>query len=234
MHAGVVKAGFAAWLLLPAALAPGIAERLDAAPVFVAATAARYAHFGATAPSADARHLADWIADSGDNAGADFIIVDKKFARLYVFDGAARLRAASAILLGAAVGDDSVPDIGQRPVSQVQVQERTTPAGRFMAERGHNALGHDVVWLDYDAAVSIHRVVTQQPAEQRLQRLASPSLDDKRISYGCINVPAAFYESQVRPLFARRRAPVYVLPELKSVQQVFGSYDVATAHRRHS
>ena len=108
--------------------------------------------------------------------------------------------------------------------------ERTTPAGRFVSERGHNALSEDVISVDYDAAVSMHRVRTTNPAERRLERLATSTIDDKRISYGCINVPVAFYEGYIRPLFAVRAAVVYVLPEVKSVQYVFGSYDVAAAH----
>ena len=39
-------------------------------------------------------------------------------------------------------------------------EERTTPAGRFVAERGQNLRGEDVVWIDYDAAVLMHRVIT--------------------------------------------------------------------------
>lgn len=170
------------------------------------------------------------MADTGDNAGSAFVVVDKKFATLYLFDADARVRGATPVLLGAAVGDDSVRGIGTRPIAEVRPHERTTPAGRFMGERGHNTLGHDIVWVDYDAAVSIHRVRTTHASERRLQRLASPTVDDKRISYGCINVPAAFYDTFIRPTFATRRAPVYVLPEVKPVQQVFGSHDVAAAH----
>ena len=99
-----------------------------------------------------------------------------------------------------------------------------------MAERGSNASGEDVVWVDYDAAVSMHRVRSTVEAERRLQRLATPTIADNRISYGCINVPVAFYEATVRPIFQTQRAIVYVLPETKPVQQVFGSYDVAAAH----
>lgn len=43
-------------------------------------------------------------------------------------------------------------------------------------------------------------------------------------------MPVAFYEAFIRPTFAARRAMVYVLPEVKPAQQVFGSYDVAAAH----
>jgi hypothetical protein len=193
-----------------------------------------FADFRTQTASGDARYLADWIADSHDNAGYDFVIVDKKSARLYVFDDAARLRGSSTILLGAARGDDTVPGIGSRPIADVRPEERTTPAGRFVAERGRDARGDDVVWLDYDAGVAMHRVLTTNIEEHRLERLASPALEDKRISYGCINVPAAFYEAFVRPTFATRRALVYVLPESKPVSQVFDSYDVRPTRRSSS
>ena len=194
----------------------------------------RYADFGQESPSPEARHLADWIADSRDTAHADFIIVDKRHARAYVFGADARLRGASPVLVGSALGDDSVPGIGMRPVEQVRPEERTTPAGRFVAERGRNAKGEDVVWVDYEAAVSLHRVRTHDPRERRLERLATPTIDDNRISYGCINVPVEFYETHVRPTFAEQRAIVYVLPDVKSVQQVFGSYHVAAMRRQAS
>jgi hypothetical protein len=196
--------------------------------------AVRHADFGHESPSPDARHLADWIANSRDNAHADFIIVDKPHARAYVFGADARMRGASPVLLGSAQGDDSVPGIGLRPVEEVHPAERTTPAGRFVAELGRNSKGEDVVWVDYDAAVSMHRVRVTDPGERRLERLATPTIDDNRISYGCINVPVEFYETHIRPTFAEQRAIVYVLPDVKSVQQVFGSYDVAATRRQAS
>ena len=188
--------------------------------------------YGAAALSEDARHLLDWIVHSNDHAGSAFVIVDKKRAAVLVFDDQARLRGHSPVLLGSAVGDDSVQGIGLRPISQVLPEERTTPAGRFAAEPGRNAAGEDVVWVDYDAAVSMHRVRTGNAAEQRAQRLATASIDDNRISYGCINVPVPFYESFIRPMFVNQRAVVYVLPDLKPVQQVFGSYPVSVVPHR--
>lgn len=185
----------------------------------------RQAYFGTERPSRDARRVADWVAQSHDNKGSPFVIIDKRTARLYVFDKAARLRGSTTVLLGAARGDDTIAGIGKRPIADVKPQERTTPAGRFLAERGHNGRGEDVVWIDYDAGVSMHRVLTTHPAEHRLARLASPAIADKRISYGCVNVPVAFFEAQLRPLFAAHPAMVYVLPEVKPVQQVFTMLD---------
>ncbi|MCY7388316.1 MAG: hypothetical protein LH481_09675 [Burkholderiales bacterium] len=161
------------------------------------APVARVADFGAEKPSPDARHVADWIAASAYNGGMEFFTIDKKSARLYAFDADARLRDTSAVLLGLAVGDDSVPGIGTRPIAKVKPYERTTPAGRFVAQRGHNTQKEDVVWVDYDAAVSMHRVRTTNPRDKRLERLATATVADNRISYGCINVPAEFYNTYV-------------------------------------
>jgi hypothetical protein len=207
--------------ILPLALAAPVAASWNARTL-----APRLAEFGTHKPSPPAREIADWIADSRDNAGMAFVVIDKQAARLYVFDALARLRGSSPVLLGAARGDDSVADIGTRPLAEVLAHERTTPAGRFVAERGHNASGEDVIWVDYDAAVSMHRVRATNPKERRLQRLASATVADNRISYGCINVPVAFYESSLRPLFAQHDAIVYVLPETRPAQQVFKAYKV--------
>lgn len=185
------------------------------------------ANFGNHTPSASARQLADWVAASRDNAGAGFIVVDKIAATVYVFDSTARLNASTPVLLGSARGDDSAPGIGDRPLSEVGPEQRTTPAGRFVAERGRNAQGEDVVWVDYDAAVSMHRVRANNPKERRLERLATPGAQDNRISYGCINVPLAFYEARIRPMFAANVAVVYVLPETKPWQQVFRAEEIA-------
>ena len=87
------------------------------------------------------------------------------------------------------------------------------------------------MWVDYDAAVSMHRVLTTNPVERRLERLATPSTDDNRVSYGCVNVPVSFYEQFIRPTFAQERAIIYVLPDVKPLIQVFNdAYDVASAH----
>ena len=180
------------------------------------------ANFGAATPSADVRRLADWVALNDDSKSATFVVIDKRSALLYLFNGHTQLLATSPVLLGSALGDDTVPGIGDRPIALVRPEERTTPAGRFVAERGRNARGEDVVWVDYDAAVSMHRVVTANATERRLERLASPTASDNRISYGCINLPVAFYESHVRPAFASQSGIVYILPEKATIEQIFG------------
>jgi hypothetical protein len=153
------------------------------------------------------------VLSAGDNAGAGFLVIDKRDAELYVFAADGTERARTPVLLGSARGDHTVPGIGDRPIAQVLPHERTTPAGRFLGEIGRNARGEDVVWVDYDAAVSIHRVLTTNRGERRMARLLSPTPDDNRISYGCINVLPDFYEQHIRPQFIGRRLPIYILPE---------------------
>lgn len=225
LRRGLLAGVAIAALMLPPAAQPGRPAHAAASGAPTSKVGWRLAAFGNESPGPDARRLADWIAGSADNAGADFVIVDKRHATLYVFDAQARLRASSPVLLGAARGDDSVAGIGARPIDLVRLHERTTPAGRFVAERGRNALGEDVIWVDYHAAVSMHRVRTTRAEERRTERLTTPSVDDNRISYGCINVPASFYDTYIVPALSTRGGLVYVLPEVRSLKQVFTSYE---------
>ena len=189
-------------------------------------TPPRLADFGGIVPTPDVRLVANWAVYTRDYKNRNFIIVDKKDARIYVFDRAGRLQSVAPVLLGIAIGDDTVPGIGDKPLSRIPAEERTTPAGRFVAEIGMDLRHEDVVWVDYDAAVSMHRVLTTNPAEHRLERLATPTNEDNRISYGCINLPRAFYEDVVAPTVRTGGAIIYVLPETRSPQQQFGAYDV--------
>ncbi len=179
--------------------------------------------FARVRASRDVRELADWVVDSGDSAGLPFVIVDKSNAYVFVFDAAGRILGAAPALLGVARGDDTVPGIGDREYSDMPPETRTTPAGRFVATRGMSTRGEDVVWVDYEAGVSLHRVITTRPQERRLERLATPTPRDNRISYGCINVPARFYETVVSPTFADTDGIVYVLPETRPARELFGA-----------
>jgi hypothetical protein len=187
----------------------------------------RSAEFGATEPGADARGIADWVATSRDNRQLAFAILDKRAAQLYVFDADARLVGASRVLLGAAPGDDTVAGIGQRPMDQVRAEEKTTPAGRFISHPGRNASGEEVIWVDYGAAVSMHRVRIVDPKERRLERLATGAAEDRRISYGCINIPVEFFDAVMKPMLGASPAVVYVLPERKALAEVFPAFALA-------
>ena len=176
--------------------------------------------------SAEARYVADWVVDSADNAGMPFVIVDKVSARVFVFEAAGLLRGASSVLVGMTRGDAAVPGIGSRKLSTIRPEERTTPAGRFVAALDRSLAGEEILWVDYDSGVALHRVIVTHAKERRLQRLESAKATEHRITYGCINVPVKFYETVVSPAFTGTSGIVYVLPDTRPVREVFGSYDV--------
>ncbi|MDZ7851445.1 MAG: hypothetical protein U5L98_02035 [Halomonas sp.] len=174
--------------------------------------------------SQEVRTIVDWVVDSKDNLGMPFMVIDKREARVFMFDARGQLSGEASALLGLAVGDDSVPGIGERTLASIRPHERTTPAGRFVASLGHNLKGEQILWVDYENAISLHTVITGNPIERRAERLASPHREDKRISYGCINVSEHFFNTIVNTEFKRSNGIVYVLPETRSVHSVFASY----------
>ena len=171
--------------------------------------------------SSDARQIADWVIRAGDNRGMPFVIVDKKGAKVFVFNGGGQLIGATSALLGLARGDDSAPGVGDRELSQIRPDERTTPAGRFVASLGYGLGSQDILWVDYASALALHRVLPANTREHRLERLAAASPLDRRITFGCINVPAGFYDRVVQPAFTGTSGVVYILPEIKSLSEVF-------------
>lgn len=164
--------------------------------------------------SVDVRAMATKAFEQGDARGKPVAIVDKKNARIFVFGADGVLRGTTPVLLGLAKGNESAPDIGKKAGGYIVPNERTTPAGRFDSEPGHNNKGEAIVWVDYDAAFAIHRLRPAPAAERRPARLASPSPDDNRISQGCVIVSGAFFDQVVSTTLGRQRGVVYVLPDL--------------------
>jgi hypothetical protein len=177
-------------------------------------------HAAEQGASPDVQRLKAWVLQSGDNQGAPFVLIDKVSAQAFVFDRDGMLLGATPVLLGLARGDVAPPDIGDRPLSAIAPEERITPSGRYVAATGPNLTGGSVLWIDYDGALSLHPV-RGRPADRRLQRLASPTPEDNRISYGCVNVPVAFYDQVIAPTFRGTTGIVYILPEDTPLDAVF-------------
>lgn len=204
---------------------PGNALRLESVQAMTPSKPAfqikSRADFAQQSASAHAQHVAHGVMASGDHQGLPFVVVDKIHARVFVFNRSGQLLGSAPALVGLARGDEAVPGIGERPLSQIQPHERITPAGRFVAELDRNAAGQTILWVDYEQAISLHPVRSLNPQERRLERLASASFQDKRISYGCINVPTQFWHAVVLPVFRNTRGVVYVLPDSRPLNSVF-------------
>ncbi|XHS01121.1 hypothetical protein ACFB49_27230 [Sphingomonas sp. DBB INV C78] len=126
------------------------------------------------------------------------------------------------MLIGIAVGDAATPGVGSKDLSEIGPAERTTPAGRFLAKYGMAAGGQKVLWVDYATSVALHPIPTgASKKERRRERMLSPTADDNRITFGCINVPRTFYNTSIRPLFREKGGYVYILPDTMPPEVVF-------------
>ncbi len=171
--------------------------------------------------SAEAMRVADWISASKDNSSLPYIIVDKTNASLFLFDAKGKSLGKVPVLIGVAVGDDASPGIGSKNLAEIGPAEKTTPAGRFLAKFGL-AGREKILWVDYATSVALHPIPKGvSKKERRRERMLSPTSDDNRITFGCINVPMAFYSKTVRPLFQKKGGYVYVLPDTKALEVVF-------------
>ena len=133
---------------------------------------------------------------------------------LFVYRADGTLAGASPALLGRTRGDHSVAGVGERTQSgRLRPGDDTTPAGRFETEPGRNNAGESIVWIDYAAALAIHRLRPGPGMSDRAHRLATPGPHDNRASAGCVVVPAEFYATVVQPLLGQSRGVVYVMPE---------------------
>ncbi len=176
--------------------------------------------------SVEALQLASWVTASQDNDGRPFIVIDKVTAEVLIFDSTGVLQGRTPALLGISKGDDATPGIGDKELSEIGPAEKTTPAGRFFAKLGPAKGDQTVLWVDFNTSVALHAVVTKNPREHRLERLDSPTPSDNRITFGCINVPVAFFENVVRPIFEGSGGMVYILPESKFLIEVFPAFDM--------
>lgn len=151
-------------------------------------------------------------ADAQD--GRPFAIVDKRAALLSVYAADGRLLGRTSALLGLTPGDAETPGSRGKAPSALTREERTTPAGRFVAEPGRNLHGERIVWIDYDASLAIHRLRPAPARERRPERLASADPRDKRITLGCVVVDPDFFDRVVLPsLGSGAGGLVYILPE---------------------
>jgi hypothetical protein len=214
-------------IALAAALAAAVLGGTATAQTATApASASTRADFRDRAVSPQVRHIADWAVHSGDHKRLPFIVVDKVNASAAAFDASGRLIRTTPVLLGIGLGDTFPPGVAQLDMHETQPWQRITPAGRYFADEGRNLENERVLWVDYDAGIAIHKIPTKRTSQRRHERIVSPDPAQHRITYGCINVPASFYDGVVRAHFKARGGIVYVLPDTMPLKSVFNSYDV--------
>jgi hypothetical protein len=148
-----------------------------------------------------------WAIEAQDHAGLPFVVIDKARAMLFAFDPSGRLIGGAPVLLGASRTDGPAA-------------EGATPAGRFVAATWLSMKGDRLVWINADAAVTLHGVPSNASPGRAARRLASAEVEDKRISDGSLHVSGEFYREHLLALKGQVSI-AYVLPEVVPVRDVF-------------
>lgn len=205
-----------------AAPQPGVSSPLVAG---ASGAEAKRADFRSEKAAPGVQEIADWAVRSRDHRGLPFIVVDKLNAKAYAFDRAGVLLKSTPVLLGMGVGDKLPPGVAEMDMYKTQPWQRVTPAGRFFAEEDKNLAGETVLWVDYDSGIALHRMPARKTKQRRHERMVSADPVEHRITYGCINVPAAYYDRIVHPQFRTQGGMVYVLPDSTPLKAVFKALD---------
>ena len=156
-----------------------------------------------------AKATLDHINETSDNGGRPFIIADKKAGKLYLMNAEGKVV-------------DTTPALFGRDTSDAARTDRATGAGKYDLTYSRDQRlpsGYEGSVQSFDTGrngetFAIHRVIDVK-GENRSGRLASATAHDNRITHGCINVPAEFYNQH---LDGELGAVLYVLPETANWQ----------------
>lgn len=156
-----------------------------------------------------AKATLDHINETSDNGGRPFIIADKKAGKLYLMNADGKVV-------------DTAPALFGRDTSDAARTDRATGAGKYDLTYNRDQRlpsGYEGSVQSFDTGTNgetfaIHRVIDVK-GENRSGRLASATARDNRITHGCINVPAEFYNKH---LDGELGAVLYVLPETANWQ----------------
>lgn len=159
---------------------------------------------------------------NGEYHGKPFVVVDKKQAKLFVFDSGGRILADTSVLCGLAVGDLTTPGVGDLELSRIPPKDRTTAAGKFLLRSGMDMHGGKVLWIDFDSGFAIHTVPEGKANELRLRKLQSIHPKERRVTLGCINVTKEFYQTILSPLFDKASGYIFIIPETMPADSFFG------------
>jgi hypothetical protein len=164
---------------------------------------------GEVVMSSAAKATLDHVNETSDNGGRPFIIADKKAGKLYLMNAEGKVV-------------DTAPALFGKDSSDAARTDRATGAGKYDLTYNRDQRlpsGYEGSVQSFDTGTNgetfaIHRVIDIK-GENRSGRLASATARDNRITHGCINVPAEFYNKH---LDGELGAVLYVLPETANWQ----------------
>ena len=145
--------------------------------------------------------------------GKWFMVADKPNGMLHIFKEDGSHALSDPTLYGKDKGDVLAA------VSSLEGGPKITPAGKFtMKESPADYAGGTSLILmeskDYTGYIAVHAADTSTPSEKRLQRLETPTTEDNRISYGCINTKHDTFINKIKPNISKLDGGmIFVLPD---------------------
>ena len=147
------------------------------------------------------------VAPAAVKTGKGFIIADKPNGMIHIFSNSGEIIAQDPALFGKDTGD-------------VMTGEKITPAGKFnlKAQKWEDyAGGHTLDLWTQDGqfeGVAVHAAWLAHPTERRVERLASTTAADNKISGGCINTGHDTFLKKILPnLDKLDGGMIFVLPD---------------------
>lgn len=132
-------------------------------------------------------------------------------------DANGKVLATAPALYGAKTGDGM--SLGETPAGIFSLQQEAAPKS-YGGDLQQFATAPD------GDILAIHRVLTTNPKQNRLGRLASKTAADNRVSLGCINIPVDIYNKYLSSGF---KGKLYIIPDQKKLGDVFKGIDEVRA-----
>jgi hypothetical protein len=169
---------------------------------------------GGPALSGEAQLVSQIAAHRGDR---NYLMLDKAHGRIIAFANG-RPVFSGAALTGENPSDHLADDAFSKTFAEQKgYKYKITPAGRYTVSVGYdNNYGdtldvNEVQGSDWD--ISIHRVWLGAPTEHRDVRLSTARVDDKHITYGCIDVDGPTMQGLLARIPDEEKTVIYILPQ---------------------
>jgi hypothetical protein len=146
-------------------------------------------------------------------SGKWFMVADKPNGMLHIFKEDGSHALSDPTLYGKDKGDV------MEAVSSLEGGAKITPAGKFtLQSKPSEYAGKQMLVLveskDSTGYIAIHAADVSTPSENRLGRLDTPTAEDNRVSYGCINTKHDTFVNKIVPnIDSLDGGLIFVLPE---------------------
>lgn len=134
-------------------------------------------------------------------------IADKPNGMVHMFDDKGQFIASSNALYGKQAGDILTEESRNKPIEKMTTVDKVTPAGTYKLSfskdlSGDYAGGYTLRFEDAKGdlgGIAVHSVYLGDIKEDRLKKLSSTNLADKKVSFGCVNTSPEFIIDEVLP-----------------------------------